>query len=194
MEYTQREYPQFSACGLNCGLCPRYHTAGTSKCPCCSGNGFLLKHPKCGVLSCCQRKNFEYCYQCGEFPCEKYDGVYQSDSFISHLNQLSDLEKAKTIGMDAYARELNEKTAILETLLDNYDDGRRKNFFCIADSRDKLEFALKMLNRYYYTYAHRHPTPLPSQTPKPRRFQVRATGRISRSPAPCRASTDRDSS
>jgi len=33
MEYKQREYPLFSACGLNCGLCPRYHTDGISKCP-----------------------------------------------------------------------------------------------------------------------------------------------------------------
>ena len=132
MEYKQREYPQFSACGLNCGLCPRYYTAGTSKCPGCAGDGFLTKHPKCGVLSCCQRKNLEYCYQCDEFPCKKYDGADQSDSFISHLNQLKDIEKAKKIGMDAYSKELNEKIAMLETLLSNYDDGRRKGFFCIA--------------------------------------------------------------
>ena len=34
--------------------------------------------------------------------------------------------------MDAYSKELNEKIAMLETLLSNYDDGRRKGFFCIA--------------------------------------------------------------
>jgi hypothetical protein len=132
MEYQQRKYPQFSACGLNCGLCPRYYTSGTSRCPGCAGDGFLTKHPKCGVLSCSQRKHLEYCYQCDEFPCKKYDGADQSDSFISHLNQLKDLEKAKNIGMDAYSEELNEKIAILETLLENYDDGRRKSFFCTA--------------------------------------------------------------
>ena len=147
MEYAKREYPQFSACGLNCGLCPRHHTAGTSKCPCCSGNDFLAKHPKCGVLSCCQRKNLEYCYQCGEFPCKKYDGADQSDSFISHLNQFNDLEKAKNIGMDAYSKELNEKITMLETLLVNYDDGRRKSFFCIAVNLLELQDVKKTLEQ-----------------------------------------------
>jgi hypothetical protein len=36
------------------------------------------------------------------------------------------------IGMDAYEQELNEKVGILETLLTEYDDGRRKSFFCLA--------------------------------------------------------------
>lgn len=132
MEYKQREYPLFSACGLNCGLCPRYQMDGTSKCPGCSGEGFLTKHPACGVLSCCQRKGLEYCYQCDEYPCKKYDGADLSDSFITHLKQFSDMEKAKTSGINAYRYELDEKISILETLLANYDDGRRKGLFCIA--------------------------------------------------------------
>ena len=132
MDYYQRKYPQFSACGLNCGLCPRYHTAGTSKCPGCAGEEFLEKHPKCGVLSCNQRKEIESCYQCDEFPCKKYDGVEQADSFITHLNQLKDLAKAKKIGIDGYSKELDEKISILKMLLENYDDGQRKSFFCTA--------------------------------------------------------------
>lgn len=132
MEYKLREYPLFSACGLNCGLCPRYQMDGTSKCPGCSGKGFLTKHPTCGVLSCSQRKGIEYCCQCDEYPCKRYDGADQSDSFITHLKQLCDLEKAKTLGIDAYKNELNDKVSIIETLLKGYDDGRRKSFFCLA--------------------------------------------------------------
>lgn len=132
MEYKQREFPLFSACGLNCGLCPRYQMDGTSKCPGCSGTGFLTKHPACGVLSCSQRKGFEYCYQCDEYPCKKYDGADQSDSFITHLKQFCDMEKAEALGIDAYKKELSEKIHILETLLTDYDDGRRKGFFCLA--------------------------------------------------------------
>lgn len=132
MEYRQREFPLFSACGLNCGLCPRYQMDGASKCPGCSGEGFLTKHPTCGVLSCSQRKGLEYCFQCDEFPCKKYDGADQSDSFITHLHQFTDMEKAKTLGIDAYKRELDEKIGILENLLAHYDDGRRKGLFCLA--------------------------------------------------------------
>lgn len=132
MEYKQREYPLFSACGLNCGLCPRYQMEGASKCPCCSGEGFLIKHPTCGILSCNQRKGLEYCYQCDEYPCKKYAGADQSDSFITHIKQFGDMEKANALGMDAYRNELNEKIFILETLLANHDDGRRKGLFCLA--------------------------------------------------------------
>lgn len=132
MEYKNRKYPLFSACGLNCGLCPRYQMEGASKCPGCSGEGFLTKHPTCGVLSCSQRKGLEYCYECDEYPCKKYDGADQSDSFITHLNQLGDMEKAKVRGINIYCDELDEKISILETLLTKYNDGRRKGFFCLA--------------------------------------------------------------
>jgi len=132
MEYKTRKYPLFSACGLNCGLCPRYHTDGASKCPGCAGVGFSDAHPPCGVLSCCQRKGIEYCYLCDEYPCKKYDGADLADSFISHKNQFIDLEKAKQVGIKTYKAELNAKVKLLEKLLKSYDDGRRKGFFCIA--------------------------------------------------------------
>ena len=40
--------------------------------------------------------------------------------------------KAKNIGRDGYSKELDEKISILKMLLENYDDGRRKSFFCTA--------------------------------------------------------------
>jgi len=130
--YNNRKYPQFSACGLNCGLCPRYYTAGSSRCPGCAGKGFSEIHCSCGILACCQRKGLEFCFECGEFPCKKYDGVGSSDSFITHKNQLSDMEKAKRVGIEVYMEEQYEKIGLLEELLNNYDDGRRKSFYCLA--------------------------------------------------------------
>ena len=132
MKYINRSYPEFAACGLNCGLCPRYYTSGSSRCPGCAGEGFSDVHPPCGVLSCSQRKGFEYCFECDEFPCKKYDGDDQVDSFITHKNQFLDMEKAKRLGIEAYKTELNEKIGILKELLENYDDGRRKGFYCLA--------------------------------------------------------------
>lgn len=132
LAYQQRNYPLFSACGLNCGLCPRYQMTGASKCPGCCGENFLSKHPKCGVLSCSQRKEIEYCYQCADFPCKKYDGADQADSFITHLNQFKDMNKARALGIDTYKAELDEKISLLENLLADYDDGRRKGFLCLA--------------------------------------------------------------
>ncbi len=42
------------------------------------------------------------------------------------------MEKAKTEGLGKYQQELNEKVTILEYLLDSFNDGRRKNYYCLA--------------------------------------------------------------
>lgn len=131
MNYKQRTYALFSACGLNCGLCPRYQMNGKSKCPGCAGKDFLTVHPSCGVLSCSQRRGLEYCFQCEEYPCKKYDNADLWDSFITHKKQFNDMEKAK-ININDYKLELDKKVEILENLIANYDDGRTKSFYCIA--------------------------------------------------------------
>lgn len=132
MSDYQRQYPEFSACGLNCGLCPRYHTDGSSRCPGCGGEGFFRQRPKCGVISCNRRKGIEFCYRCDEFPCSKIEKADAVDSFITHLNMLSDSRRAQHIGLEGYAAELDQKMAILRLLLDKYNDGRRKSFYCTA--------------------------------------------------------------
>jgi hypothetical protein len=45
---------------------------------------------------------------------------------------IADSAKAKAIGAKAYREALDAKVKILGRLLENYDDGRRKSFFCIA--------------------------------------------------------------
>lgn len=134
-----RKYPLFSACGLNCGLCPRYHTVGGSRCPGCGAEGFSQKHPACGVLSCCRRHEVEHCGLCGEYPCARYDGAAQYDSFITHQNQLKNFIKIKETGFEAYKAELERKIALLAELLENFDDGRKKSYFCLAIDLLELE-------------------------------------------------------
>ncbi|MCL2109160.1 MAG: DUF3795 domain-containing protein [Oscillospiraceae bacterium] len=146
MNYATRKYPQFAVCGLNCGLCPRHYTVGNSRCPGCAGEGFLDVHPTCGILSCCQRKGLEYCFQCDEFPCKKYDKLDKSDSFITYKNRFHDMEKAK-LDIETYKAELNEKIEILQELLENYDDGRRKSFFCTAVNLLELEDVKSVMER-----------------------------------------------
>ena len=72
------------------------------------------------------------CFQCSEYPCEKFDHIDDFDSFITHRNRKSDMEKAKRLGIDAYSAEQAEKANILEVLLSNYNDGRKKTLFCVA--------------------------------------------------------------
>src|SRR5659263_7916 len=133
MEEYRRITPLFSLCGLNCGLCPRYHTQGDSKCPGCGGTDFHLKHPSCAVITCSKKHGqIEYCYQCSSYPCRRYSRNGDLDSFISYRNVITDFAKAKTDGVDQYISDLREKIAILESLISTYNDGRRKAFYCNA--------------------------------------------------------------
>jgi len=147
MEYKTRDYLQFAACGLNCGLCPRYYTEGSSRCPGCAGEGFSEVHPSCGILSCSQRKGLEYCFECEEFPCKKFDKWGDTDSFITHRNYLADIEKARENGIDAYKTELNAKIKVLEKLLAEYNDGRQKSFYCLAVNLLELEDVLAVMEQ-----------------------------------------------
>lgn len=133
MKEYRRTYPRFSLCGLNCGLCPRYHTDGTSQCPGCGGEDFHLKHPTCAVITCSQKhEGVEYCFQCSFYPCARYQKPFEKDSFITYQHVPDDLEKAKNNGLPAYEHELNEKVDLLRFLIEKCNDGKRKNFYCIA--------------------------------------------------------------
>jgi hypothetical protein len=133
MKEYQRTYPLFSLCGLKCGLCPRYHTDGDSKCPGCGGKDFYLKHPSCKVINCNQKHDkLEFCHQCSTYPCDKYSKPSKVDSFITYKNVQSDFEKLKKLGLNEFKKEINRKVEILELLLKNYNDGKRKSFYCLA--------------------------------------------------------------
>lgn len=131
MSEQTRKYPLFSACGLNCGLCPNHYTNGPSRCAGCGGENFF--YPSCGILACnLLHDGIEFCFLCDEYPCKRYDGADEYDSFITHRRQMMDNDKARQGGLGAYKAELEEKMEILRALLDGYNDGRRKNLYCIA--------------------------------------------------------------
>lgn len=120
-----RGNPLFSLCGLNCGLCPM-RLGGH-----CGGCGF--GNQSCPLARCSmEHGGVEYCFQCNEYPCGRYDDIDVYDSFITHRGRKADLQKAQQIGIEAYNAEQEQKIKILENLLDRYNDGRKKTMFCIA--------------------------------------------------------------
>lgn len=128
-------HPIAGCCGIACGLCPRYYTAGVSRCPGCGGAGFEDKHPPCSIKTCCAEKNgLEVCSQCGEFPCRKYEDreKIERDSFVTHKRIFPNHEAVMAEGLDGFIGRLNERVSILEEMLDKYDDGRNKSFYCLA--------------------------------------------------------------
>ncbi len=125
----------FSLCGLNCGLCPMQIRGDCSGC----FNGSTC-YRSCPIAPCSVRHgNVDYCFECSEYPCPKYDGIDSHDSLISHRNQKRDMANAGRIGIDAYREEQRTKKKILNRLLGDYDDGRRDVFFCLAVNMLKTE-------------------------------------------------------
>lgn len=130
--YT-RQTPAFSLCGLNCCLCPKYRTTGISRCPGCGGDAFYEKHPTCAIVSCSLRHGgVFYCFQCREYPCQRYTRPSDNDSFITYLHVPRDMDEAKRIGLDLYLHQLSKKSETLDTLLEKWDNGRLKSFYCLA--------------------------------------------------------------
>lgn len=90
----------------------------------CPGCGGGEGNQSCKIARCSlQHDKPEYCSQCQEFPCEKYENINAFDSFITHQNQKRDLKKQQEIGVEAYQAEQEEKIRILEWLLENCNDG-----------------------------------------------------------------------
>jgi hypothetical protein len=134
-----RKYPIFSLCGLNCCLCPRYNTEGSSKCSGCGGENFSLQHPTCAVITCNKKhNNVEYCYECNEYPCEKYKNESSVDSFISYKDVHKNFTEAQN-DLQQYIINLNRKYEYLQILLNNYNDGRLKGFYCLCVNLLPLE-------------------------------------------------------
>ena len=127
MKGFSREETRFSLCGLNCCLCSM-HLGGY--CPGCGGGA---GNQSCAIARCSlEHGGISFCWECSEYPCSRYKGFDDGDSFVPHRNRQQDIAQAREVGLEAYLAQLEEKRAILEELLAHYNDGRRKTLFNTA--------------------------------------------------------------
>jgi len=130
-----KKFPTIGCCGISCGLCPRFYTEGGSKCPGCGGDGFEKVHPPCSYKTCCAEKHgLEICSQCAEYPCQKFADIVkiERDSFVTHKRVFKNHEMVRDLGFDEFVKVQNNRVSLLRTMLENYDDGRSKSFYCLA--------------------------------------------------------------
>lgn len=124
--FTRTE-TRFSLCGLNCALCSM-HLGG--HCPGCGGGA---GNQSCAIAKCSLKHgSVQFCWECPEYPCPRYEGFDDGDSFVPHRNRQQDIAQARDLGPEAYLAQLEEKRAILDELLTHYNDGRRKILFNMA--------------------------------------------------------------
>lgn len=124
--FTRAE-TRFSLCGLNCTLCSM-HLGGY--CPGCGGGA---GNQSCAIAKCSlEHGGVQFCWACPEYPCSRYEGFDDGDSFVPHRNRQQDVAQARELGLETYLAQLEEKRAILDELLAHYNDGRRKTLFNTA--------------------------------------------------------------
>ena len=127
MKGFTRGETRFSLCGLNCALCSM-HLGGY--CPGCGGGA---GNQSCALAKCSlEHGGIQFCWECPEYLCPRYDGFDDGDSFVSHRNRQQDIAQVREMGLDAYLAQLDAKQAILHDLLAHYNDGRRKTLFNTA--------------------------------------------------------------
>ena len=138
-KYLTKKYPTIGVCGLDCGLCPRYYTIGNSRCPGCGGTDFFNKHPSCSFITCCVKKrNLEVCAECSDFPCskfksdEEYQQLKESSSYPSYKKVLPNLNFIKEYGIKKFIEQQKKRIKLLEIMIENFNDGRSRSFFCKA--------------------------------------------------------------
>ena len=132
MKNFERSNPCLSLCGLNCLLCPMQLSGH------CGGCGFGSQ--SCPISRCSlEHKKPEYCSECEEYPCSKYDHIDEWDSFVTYQNQKANLERRQRLGTERYNEEQIKRREILDRLLAGYNDGRRKTLFCLAANLLELE-------------------------------------------------------
>jgi hypothetical protein len=137
MDSIMKRYPTVGVCGLDCGLCPRYYTVGPSRCPGCAGPDFPSKHPSCSFITCCVKKrNFEVCGECPDFPCpkfkseEEYRQVKESSSYPTSKKIMPNLNSIKEHGIERFVQQQRRRIKLLERMIDGFDDGRSRSYYC----------------------------------------------------------------
>lgn len=136
---TGKRFPTIGACGLDCGLCPRYYTVGPSRCPGCAGPRFFDKHPSCSFITCCVKgKSIEVCAECPDFPCskfkseEEYGQVEESSSYPPCTRIMPNMKFIRERGLDEFLKDQKKRITMLETMIERFDDGRSRSFYCRA--------------------------------------------------------------
>ncbi len=142
-----KSYPTIGACGIDCGLCPRYQSTGASRCPGCAAEGFLDAGGQwCKMTRCAVRDHgYETCADCPEFPCQRFEGWDKGDSFVSHLKSIANLRAIKERGLEGFEAQQRRRIELLQTMLGEFDEGRSKSYCCAACALlplDELETAV----------------------------------------------------
>lgn len=104
----------------------------------------------CPRARCARERNIgDFCYLCEQYPCELYEGMGDYDSFVPTRRRSADLDRVRELGPETYVRKLEEKRAILELLVGEWNDGRKKSFYTTAVYLLELDDLRQLSSKYF---------------------------------------------
>jgi hypothetical protein len=130
------EYPEIGVCGLSCGLCPNFHSRSDSRCAGCKSVGRM--RVGCPFITCAVKKRgIEFCWQCPDHgDCERWEKHRKKgltrDSFVCYQRLEENIAFVRDQGISAFVRDQKERVILLSAMLDEFNEGRSRSFYCIA--------------------------------------------------------------
>jgi len=137
------DYPEIGICGLSCKLCPTYNTQAKSKCDGCKSE--YRMGAGCPFITCAvKKKGIEFCWLCeASDTCEKWQEHRQAgrdhDSFKCYQTLERDIDFIKKNGIEAFNRDQEIRAGLLTNLLNDFNEGRSKSYYCIVVTVLKIE-------------------------------------------------------
>jgi hypothetical protein len=85
-----------------------------------------------------KKRHLEVCAACAEFPCSKFKSeeeylqLKESSSYPPQSKIIPNHQFIKKHGLEKFMLRQNEQMRLLETMLEQFDEGRSKSFYCRA--------------------------------------------------------------
>lgn len=111
-------------CGLNCKACPLYKAEydadfrktlaakmkvqeDKARCPGCrpAGGQVTPMEEKCRTFACAASKQIDFCYQCGDFPCQKLAPCADRANILPHNMKIFSLLTLQQKGREKWEEE-----------------------------------------------------------------------------------------
>jgi hypothetical protein len=136
-------YVEIGVCGLSCRLCPSYNTQSESHCSGCKSPQRM--QVGCPFITCAvKKKGLNFCWECRESSsCEKWkkhrDASKIGDSFKCYQILEADIQFILQQGIEEFERQQKIREQILKAMLDEFNDGRSKSYYCIVATVFSIE-------------------------------------------------------
>jgi hypothetical protein len=137
------KYPEIGVCGLSCVLCPLYQTEAKSRCGGCKSEGRIAVG--CAFITCAvKRKGIEFCWDCEEGgTCERWQKHREfgkrHDSFKCYQKLENDIFLVQQSGIAKLRRLQQKKEKLLREMLQHFNEGRSKSYYCLAATVLEIE-------------------------------------------------------